>query len=164
MRMMILAVFLAGCASAPGAERPECAIFVMADCPIANAFAPEINRIMGDYPQVAFRLVYVTGSRVEAERHAHDYGFAAPVEVGLDRAQVHGVTVTPEAVVTVGGTRVYRGRIDDRYIELGRWRFHATTRDLRDALEDVIAGRPVRVAETQAVGCRIEERNEKREE
>jgi hypothetical protein len=156
MRVAALGLLLAGCASG-AAARPECSIFVMADCPIANAFAPEINRIVADYPQVEFRVVYVTGEREEAERHAKAYGFAAPVEVGRERAMRLGVTVTPEAVVTVGGERVYRGRIDDRYIELGRWRFRPTTRDLRDALDDVLAGRAVRVAETTAVGCTIGE-------
>ena len=48
---------------------------------------------------------------------------------------------------------VYRGRIDDRYIELGLDRSQPTVRDLEQALEAVVAGKPVAVRETQAVGC-----------
>jgi hypothetical protein len=129
----------------------------MSDCPIANQFAPEIHRIVAAYPTVEFRMVYEDAG--DAERHAKEYGFSAPVVVDRDRsiAKRLGATITPEAVVTVGGEVRYRGRIDDRYYDLGKWRFQPTTQDLRDALDDVLAGRRVRVAETKAIGCSITE-------
>ena len=45
----------------------------------------------------------------------------------------------------------YCGRFDDR-------RNPARVRgyDLRNALDDLLAGRPVRVAETEAFGCRLD--------
>ena len=49
----------------------------------------------------------------------------------------------------------YRGRIDNRYVELGVERPAATQRDLADALAAVVAGKPVAAATTQAVGCYI---------
>jgi hypothetical protein len=66
-----------------------------------------------------------------------------------------GATVTPEAAVFAGGRFVYRGRIDDRYVDLGLERPAATKRDLADALAAVIAGKPVTPPTTQAVGCFI---------
>jgi hypothetical protein len=52
-----------------------------------------------------------------------------------------------------GHERLYRGRIDDRYIDLGRDRLAPTQRDLENALTAAIAGKPIAVKETQAVGC-----------
>jgi hypothetical protein len=50
---------------------------------------------------------------------------------------------------------MYRGRIDNRYVELGVERPAATQRDLADALASVLAGKAVAAATTQAVGCFI---------
>jgi hypothetical protein len=65
-----------------------------------------------------------------------------------------GVTVTPEvAVIGPGGRVLYRGRIDDRYLDFGKDRPQPTERTLERALEAVLQGKPVPVRETQAVGC-----------
>ena len=49
---------------------------------------------------------------------------------------------------------VDRGRIDDQY-RLGGVRKEATTRDLRDALEAVLAGKKIATPETEVDGCPI---------
>ena len=67
-----------------------------------------------------------------------------------------GATITPEvAVVDRAGAVRYRGRIDNKYVALGRARRTVTAHDLTDALDAVIAGKTVAVRETQAVGCVI---------
>jgi len=67
-----------------------------------------------------------------------------------------GATQTPQAVV-VGpeGRILYSGRIDNRYAALGRARRKATETDLREALEEILAGREVSVPRTKTVGCYI---------
>jgi hypothetical protein len=45
----------------------------------------------------------------------------------------------------------YQGRFDN-----ARLQERVTTRDLADALDDLIAGRPVRVAETRPFGCSLD--------
>jgi hypothetical protein len=70
---------------------------------------------------------------------------------GLARA-----AVTPQAVVVdAAGAIRYRGRIDNLYAALGRRRQQVTVHDLRDALDDVLAGRRVSKPETEALGCSI---------
>ncbi|HUQ87649.1 MAG TPA: hypothetical protein VM096_08830, partial [Vicinamibacterales bacterium] len=64
-----------------------------------------------------------------------------------------GVTVTPEVAVMRGSTLVYRGRIDDRYVELGRERPKPTRHDLEEALNAAIAGKTIAIRQTRAVGC-----------
>jgi hypothetical protein len=67
-----------------------------------------------------------------------------------------GATITPEAAVFDRNNRlVYLGRIDDRFVELGRERPVATRHELRDALSALVTGKAVRSSRTQAVGCFI---------
>jgi hypothetical protein len=137
-------------------------IFTMHDCPIANSYAPEISRIVRQYsPQgFAFYMVYVEPD-IPAERirkHLREFGLSAPAIQDTRRVLIGrtGATVTPEAAVITGeGKMVYRGRIDDRYLDFGKRRFAPETRDLILALEAVRQGKPVKTARTKAVGCFI---------
>ena len=54
---------------------------------------------------------------------------------------------------------LYRGRIDDRVADFGKRRVEPTRRDLRLALDDILAGKPVQTRLTKAVGCYIPEDN-----
>jgi hypothetical protein len=137
-------------------------VFVLADCPIANAYAPEINRLCREFGGrgVRFFLVQVDPDLLddEARQHARSYGYPCPVvadrrHVLVERA---GATVVPEAAVFgPDGERLYRGRIDDQYADLGKRRPQVTSRDLCDALDAVLAGRAVERPVTPAVGCFI---------
>jgi hypothetical protein len=136
-------------------------IFIAVDCPISNGYAPEINRIIADYTQrgVAFYLVYAdpTVTAAAVTKHASDFGYTCPALLDPQHVLVRkvGATVTPEAAVFSpgGGTPLYRGRIDDLYLELGKKRFAPTTHDLRDALDAIMQGRPVTTPVTRAIGC-----------
>lgn len=65
-------------------------------------------------------------------------------------------TVTPEAVVVDRNGEIrYRGRIDNFYADLGKPRQQITQHDLADALNAVLAGKPVLHPETKALGCYI---------
>jgi AhpC/TSA family len=137
-------------------------IFISADCPISNRYAPEIQRLHAEFAPtgIRFTLVYPNPSDDVAVigRHIRDYGLPARVERDPDHVLVKKAraTVTPEAVVFDSKDRlVYRGRIDDRFVELGRERPAATKHDLRNALNAILAGRRVDPAQTQAVGCFI---------
>lgn len=136
-------------------------VFVDPQCPIANAYAPELRRIQEEYEPrgVAFALVYADPERDEAtvRAHAAAYGHTAPLVLDPEQslAARTGATMTPEACVLAQGELVYRGRIDDRYFALGKQRAAPTTRELRAALDAVLAGsRPSRDW-PPAIGCYI---------
>ena len=64
--------------------------------------------------------------------------------------------MTPEAVVFDRDDQlVYRGRIDDRYVDFGQARPEPTQRDLETAIDAVLDGLPVAHQVTEAVGCPI---------
>lgn len=174
MRGLVAALLLlSGCSTPPSpwVQKAKVYFFITADCPIANSFAPEIIRIIHAYgPRgVDFERVYTDYTLTEAavRKHTEEYGYAGeeawkPSDARIDKdhsvARAYGVTVTPSAVV-VGpdGKWVYRGRIDDRYLAPGQYRLVPTTHELRDALDSVLAGRPVAVSETRAAGCPLTE-------
>jgi hypothetical protein len=52
----------------------------------------------------------------------------------------------------------YRGRIDNYYADLTRPRAQVTEHNWRDALDSVLAGKPVAKPEVPAVGCYIPDR------
>lgn len=137
-------------------------IFVGTDCPISNRYAPEIQRLAARFSpkNVAFWLVYVDPDLEleEIRRHLTDFGHTItalhdPAHALVERAQAE---VTPTAAVfNRDGDLVYSGRIDDRYIDFGKARPSARSRDLQEALEAVLAGRSPTNAHARAVGCYI---------
>ena len=167
-------LLLVGCATAPppapfapldvGRATAHVLLFTTVDCPIANGYAPAIRELATEYETrgVRFFLVHVDPD-VDASRarqHAEDFGYDLPVllDGGHSLVRALGATITPEAaVLTPDGSLAYRGRIDDWYAGLGRKRVRPTTFDLRDALEDVLQGRPVGVPRTDSVGCLMPE-------
>ena len=134
-------------------------VFTTTDCPISNRYAPEINRLASTFSgKVRFMLVYpVPADTDERIRdHVKKFGYTAAWrrDVGQQLAGEIGIRVTPEVAILDGNRNVlYRGRIDDRYITFGQDRPQPTVRDLERSLEAVLAGRPVPVKETQAIGC-----------
>ena len=137
-------------------------IFVSTDCPISNRYAPEIKRLHDEFTPrgVRFRLVYPNplDSDTDIRRHLEEYGYPQISQRDPDHTLVKkaGATITPEAAVFDARDRlVYRGRIDDRFVELGRERPAATQPDLRNALTAFLAGTRVSPSHTQAVGCFI---------
>ena len=138
-------------------------IFVTHDCPISNAYARELERLRHDYAPQKFRfqLIYVDPDlKLDTlEKHNSEYGLTNYTSI-LDSShalvKATGAAVTPEAVVVgANGKILYRGRIDNLYSAFGKSRGQATERDLRQALDAILKGRPVPNPRTKVIGCYI---------
>ena len=148
---------------APAGTKAIVFLFTSTDCPISNRYAPEVQRVVAEFSSkgVVFRLVYPNPADQAAAIHEHMTAFSYAGAMEALRDPLHALvkftkaTVTPEAAVVAGGRVVYRGRIDDRYVELGLERPAPTQHDLANALTAVLAGKRVPQATTQAVGCFI---------
>jgi len=143
-----------------GDSQASALIFITSDCPIANGYAPEINRLVSSYSSrgITFCLVHVDPEVTleQARKHAADFGFTCPVVIDPAHQLVKavGATVTPEAaVITPNLNLAYLGRIDDRHVDFGKKRAEPSQRDLQNALDAIVAGNPVPVARTKAIGC-----------
>jgi thiol-disulfide isomerase/thioredoxin len=137
-------------------DRLTVLVFTTTDCPISNRYAPEIQRLASKFKDHAkFVMVYPvpTDSPDMIREHQKKFGYALESIRDASLVKKTGVTVTPEVAVMAGDRMVYRGRIDDRYVELGRERPQPTEHDLEAVLTALIAGTPVAVSETRAVGC-----------
>lgn len=143
-----------------GKARARVFLFVRSDCPISNQYAPEVRRIAKEFANrgVEFWVVVPdkTATKAAIIKHMKAYGFPGqairdPNQVLVKRAKA---TISPEAAVfNAAGKEVYRGRIDNLYVNIGLERRAATTHDLEAAISAVLAGRPVKQPVTKAVGC-----------
>lgn len=148
--------------AADPARRGTVLLFITNDCPISNAFAPEIHRLCDAYTKqgVSFCLVYSDPdlTPVDAKKHytEFDYRCAAVLDPRHDLARAAGATITPEAAVFLpSGKLVYRGRINDWYSDYGKSRYLPTTHELRDVCEAIARNQPIEPKLTTAVGCHI---------
>jgi hypothetical protein len=137
-------------------------LFLGVDCPISNRYAPLLERMRSTYEGRGVRFVAVfSGPGLDGpavRHHLDEYSLHLPAL--LDRnaslAAQTGAKVTPEAVLLgVDGQVVYRGRIDDQYVAWGKTRLQPTVQDLRDALDQTLAGQPIAHPVTKALGCSI---------
>ena len=145
-----------------GEPRVRVFVFVRADCPITNRYAPELTRIarVFESQDVQFWLVYPDPQTTAQQIRSHlvQYGFPGqplrdPLHELVKRA--HAVTAPEAAVFDAEGNLKYHGRIDDLWVDPGRARPMPRTHDLEDAIEDTLAGRAVPQPETRAVGCSL---------
>jgi thiol-disulfide isomerase/thioredoxin len=136
-------------------------VFVRRDCPVSARYAPVVQQISERYSDgVRFWLVYPDKSESPAtiRKYLAEYGYSIPALRDPERAlvKIGHVQITPEvAVFDRNHQLVYDGRIDDRYVDLGRVRPAPTTNELLDAIRAALAGRPVTRREVRGVGCYI---------
>ena len=137
-------------------------LFVRSDCPITNRYAPELQRLAGEFAarKVAFWLVYPDSAETaqSIEKHVADYHFPGePLrDPHHELVKLAHASVAPEAAVfDATGRLMYHGRIDDRWVDIGKARPAAQTHDLEDAITAVLTGARVSQPETRAVGCSL---------
>ena len=121
-----------------------------------------MNRTRRDYEGrgVAFYAVQADTTIADADvvQHTKDYQFSFPVLFDPHQVLVRmtGATTIPSAaVLTLDGTLLYLGRIDNLVEDFNIRRQVPTKFDLREALDAVLAGKPVPHARTAAFGCAI---------
>ena len=135
--------------------------FLGTECPLAEAYAPRLAELARDFGKRGVAFFGVDANQqdgpVAIGRFAEKHGLPFPMlkDVGNGLADRIGAERTPEVFVLDGSRAVvYRGRVDDQYA-IGIHRPSSTRHDLVDALDAVLAGRPVATPRTDAVGCRI---------
>jgi thiol-disulfide isomerase/thioredoxin len=143
-----------------GAAKVRIFIFLRSDCPVSNRYAPELKRLSDEFgPRSAvFSMVYADPHETNENirQHMEQYRFPGavirdPVHSLVRRAKA---TITPEAAVfSAEGKLLYHGRIDNRFVELGKAMNTPTRRDLEDAIAAALDGRPQPEAYAPAVGC-----------
>ena len=137
-------------------------MFISNGCPTVKACQDRMIRIQKDYSSKNVQLLalnsnnsYLSPADTYAEMvlRVREKGFNFPYIKDEDRtvARSYGAVCTPHVFLLDEERRLrYKGRIDD-----SRNPERVTVSDLRNAIEDLIASRLVRVSETTPFGCSI---------
>jgi thiol-disulfide isomerase/thioredoxin len=142
-------------------ERATVVLFLSFDCPNSNGYTPTLLDLHKAYAEKGVKFVAVCESDLTAdELKAKVAEYKLPFPVFPDPKQATADTfkakITPEAFVLDHNQVLrYRGRVDNMYTERLKRSPTVTEHDLRNALDDLLAGKPVRTPVTLAVGCAI---------
>ncbi len=131
--------------------------WVSEQCPVSNDYNARMIALNDEYSKKGVKFIFLNSNATESPEvvaeHAKRSGFTFPVYKDANNvvADKFGAQVTPESfVIDKAGTIVYHGYIDD-----SRNTARITNQGLRNALNAVLAGKPVAQAETKAFGCTL---------
>jgi len=139
-------------------------VFLHDDCVISRYYTITLNRIDSLYRDrhVGFVGMFPHGGITPEAMNAFGQEFQLTFPLAIDRDQAlarqFGITVMPEVAVMDenAGKLLYRGRIDDSYVRVGKRNLHPRDPDLENILSGWTEGRsPTKTVETQAIGCLI---------
>jgi len=139
-------------------------VFLADQCMISQFYTPELTRLYEKYqPQKVGFIGYFPNANSTRERidsFAVNYRLDFPLLEDYDKKWTHrfGITVTPEVAVWDhrANQLIYRGRIDDSYVRVGKRKLHPQSHDLIDVIEAWIMHQETgAMTQTQAIGCLI---------
>jgi peroxiredoxin len=135
--------------------------FVGCGCPVAKLYAPRLVELAREYEPKGVAFLAVNSNQHDSirdiTRFAGEYKVPFPIlkDAGNTLADRLGAVQVPEVFVLDTGRVVrYGGRIDDQY-GVGYARPKPEHRDLADALDALLEGRPVPAPVTEVSGCLI---------
>jgi hypothetical protein len=139
------------------ATKATALLFVSTNCPVSNAYNERMNAVYRDYSARGVQFAFVNSnvnesvSEIDEHARAHNFGFKVYKDADGMLADTVNAQFTPEVFLFDStGTLVYHGRIDNT-----RELANVKSQDFRAALDAVLAGKPVAVANTKAFGCTI---------
>jgi peroxiredoxin len=138
-------------------------IFSCNHCPYVQAYEERMIEIQRDYAVKGVQVVAINSNETKnfpeddfphMVKRAKDRKFNFPYLRDEDQsiAKAYGPGKTPEVFLFDQGLVLrYHGAIDDNYQDPAK----VKRKYVREALDDMLAGKPLRTKETAAVGCSI---------
>ena len=142
-------------------------IFTCNHCPYVQGWEDRFISIQKDYGASGVQVIGINSN--ETKNYPEDsfekmvirsrekkYNFVYLRDEDQKVARAFDAACTPEVYVFDEKRKLqYHGRVDDNYKDEKA----VTSPDLRNALDDLLAGRPVKMAQTPAMGCSIKWHN-----
>lgn len=132
-------------------------IFVSTKCPVSNSFNERMVELANDYKSKDIVFLGINSNKAEqmdelkTQANTHEFSFIVLKDDNNIVADQFQARVTPEVfVLNPAGAILYHGRIDDAPGADER-----KSEDLKKALDEIVSGNNVSVAETKAFGCSI---------
>lgn len=133
-------------------------MFIATQCPYSNAYNGRMRDMAIAYEKQGVLFVGINSNKTEpaseVAAHGREHGFTFPLmkDPSNKVADLYAARHTPEIfVVDREGKLRYHGRIDENYENPSR----VASPDLKNALDAMLANKPVAKAETKAFGCSI---------
>ena len=149
-------------------KSPFALIFLAAECPISQKYASILRGVQNQFPQVKFLAIFTKWDKKETiEEYLKNYPliisannpnrFIVLKDKNNNLVKKIGAQTTPEAFLfDENGVLMYRGAIDNWFYALGQYRPEATEHYLTDALQLFLNNEPIKIKQTNAIGCIIE--------
>jgi len=132
-------------------------MFIATQCPVSNAYNTRMAELKKKYNDKNVAFIGINSNKQESvseiKSHAekNKLGFAVLKDENNVIANKLKASVTPEIYVLNSGFEVlYHGRIDD-----SRDESDISSKDLENALNEILSGKKVTNGETKAFGCTI---------
>jgi peroxiredoxin len=137
-------------------------VFLGTDCPVGNLYVPRLIELNRAYKNKGVIFLGLDSNahetREQVARFVKETGIDFPVLKDLQNQVSDTVLAerTCEALVLDGFGRIrYRGAIDDQYAQ-GKSKDKPQNTYLKDALDALVADRPVKVTATRVAGCLLD--------
>lgn len=139
-------------------------MFICQHCPFVQHVKEELAQLGQDYRPKGLGMIAISANNVETHpKDSPDYlkamateqGFNFPVcyDESQETAKAYTAACTPDFFLFDGDRKlVYRGQLDDSRPSNGQ---PVTGKDLRGAIEAVLAGKPVSPDQKPSIGCNI---------
>jgi len=139
-------------------------MFICNHCPFVIHVRDEITRLTRDYAAKGVAFVAINSNSVESHPQdgpehmaelVRELGWTFPFlfDATQDAAKAYHAACTPDFYVFDRDHRLaYRGQLDESRPSNGK---PVTGKDLRAAIDDVLAGRPAAAEQRPSIGCNI---------
>lgn len=135
-------------------------IFTCNNCPYAKAYQQRIADLQNEYGKKGFPVIAINTSDsnddIKARAEEQNYPFPYLHDETQEVSRAYGATKTPHVyVLKADKTVAYIGAIDNNHKDAAK----ADKHYVKDAVEAVMAKKPVKVSSTKAIGCSIKWKN-----
>lgn len=139
-------------------------IFMCNHCPFVKHVAAELANLAREYGEQGIAIVGINSNDTEkypddsfaamqAEVEARGYTFPYLLDETQEVAKAYHAACTPDFYLFDGDMKLaYRGQLDDSRPDSG---IPVTGKDLRAAMDAVVAGQPVDPQQIPSIGCNI---------
>jgi len=132
-------------------------IFIAVQCPVSNAYNERMEQLAQDFKAKGINVIGINANStddaaaVKAHAVEHKLSFVILKDPGNKIADRFGAKVTPEAYLLDASNKLlYHGRIDNSKDPAA-----VNSSELRDAMNLVLAGKPVEKTSASSFGCSI---------
>jgi peroxiredoxin len=137
-------------------EKGTIVVFLSAQCPVVKGYNERLNAVVADYKAKGVNFIGINSNATESldwvKTHAtENYKFPMLIDKGNVIADKFNANITPEMYFfDKDGKLVYHGSIDN-----DKSGMNIKSTYLRDALDQYLDGKEIKMTTTKAFGCTI---------